>query len=97
MNSKRISSTSRRKRARFLAAAKIRAVGVDYLSVGGFFKDGPETHQALLGAGIWVIEGLNLAPLQAGKLGSDLSSAEACWRGRCSRSRHRAALSPVTA
>lgn len=53
--------------ARFLAAAKIRSVGVDYLSVGGFFKDGVETHQALLGAGIWVIEGLNLAPLQAGK------------------------------
>jgi arylformamidase len=53
--------------AEYLASVGIRSVGVDYLSVGGFFKDGPETHRALLGAGIWVIEGLNLAPLEAGK------------------------------
>lgn len=54
--------------AAFLASRKIRSVGVDYLSVGGFFKDGPETHRALLGAGIWVIEGLNLTPLRPGPL-----------------------------
>ena len=54
--------------AEFLAARKIRSVGVDYLSVGGFYKDGAETHRALLGAGIWVIEGLNLAPLHPGPL-----------------------------
>ena len=53
--------------AQLLAAARIRSVGVDYLSVGGFYKDGPETHQALLGAGIWIIEGLNLSPLTAGR------------------------------
>ncbi len=52
--------------AEYLASIPIRAVGVDYLSVGGFYKDGPETHRALLGAGIWVIEGLNLARLTAG-------------------------------
>jgi arylformamidase len=55
-----------REGAAYLASIPIRAVGVDYLSVGGFFKDGPETHRALLGAGIWVIEGLNLAALSSG-------------------------------
>jgi arylformamidase len=53
--------------AEYLASVGIRSVGVDYLSVGGFFKDGPETHRALLGAGIWVIEGLNLAPVRSGR------------------------------
>ena len=52
--------------AQYLAAKRIQAVGVDYLSVGGYRVDGPETHHALLGAEIWVIEGLNLANVQAG-------------------------------
>jgi arylformamidase len=52
--------------ALYLAERRIRTVGVDYLSVGGFKKDGIETHQALLGAGIWIIEGLNLSKVQAG-------------------------------
>ena len=34
-------------------------VGVDYISVGGVYRDGPDTHQALLGAGIWIIEGFD--------------------------------------
>jgi arylformamidase len=53
--------------AAFLAKAKVMTVGIDYLSVGGFFKDGKETHDALLGAGIWVIEGLNLSNVKAGR------------------------------
>ena len=53
--------------AAFLAKAKVMTVGIDYLSVGGFFKDGKETHDALLSAGIWVIEGLNLAKIKPGK------------------------------
>jgi arylformamidase len=53
--------------AAILAKAKIRTVGVDYLSVGGYRKDGIETHRALLGAGIWVIEGLNLAKVKPGR------------------------------
>lgn len=53
--------------AAFLAKAKVQTVGIDYLSVGGFFNDGIETHNALLGAGIWVIEGLNLAKIAPGK------------------------------
>ncbi len=52
--------------AQYLAEFQVQTVGVDYLSVGGFFKDGPETHHALLGAGIWIIEGLNLSSVQAG-------------------------------
>lgn len=52
--------------AQYLAERKIQLVGVDYLSVGGFRKDGPETHHALLGGGIWIIEGLNLTDIQPG-------------------------------
>jgi arylformamidase len=52
--------------ARYLAEQQVRTVGIDYLSVGGFTKDGVETHQALLGAGIWIIEGLNLSAVQPG-------------------------------
>ena len=55
-----------REAARYLAERGVRAVGVDYLSVGGFYVDGVETHQALLGAGIWVIEGLDLSRVEPG-------------------------------
>jgi arylformamidase len=53
--------------ARYLADRGIRTVGVDYLSVGGFRKDGVETHRALLEAGIWVIEGLVLSEVEPGE------------------------------
>jgi arylformamidase len=53
--------------ARYLAECGIRTVGVDYLSVGGFRKDGEETHRALLEAGIWVIEGLDLSEVEPGE------------------------------
>jgi arylformamidase len=53
--------------AAYLAERRVQTVGIDYLSVGGFKKDGVETHQALLGAGIWLIEGLNLAKVRPGK------------------------------
>ncbi len=52
--------------AEFLAEKKVQTVGVDYLSVGGYKKDGAQTHAALLSAGIWVIEGLNLAGVAPG-------------------------------
>ncbi len=52
--------------ARYLASLGVQTIGVDYLSVGGYKKDGKETHQALLGAGIWIIEGLNLSQVQPG-------------------------------
>ncbi|MGO8946123.1 MAG: cyclase family protein [Ktedonobacterales bacterium] len=52
--------------ASYLAALEVRTVGVDYLSVGGFYTDGPETHYALLSAGVWIIEGLNFTGVQPG-------------------------------
>lgn len=53
--------------ARYLASLQVQTIGIDYLSVGGFTKDGIETHHALLEAGIWLIEGLNLTNVIAGK------------------------------
>jgi len=53
--------------ARHMVDCAIRTIGVDYLSVGGYQRDGVECHQILLGAGIWVIEGLNLTKVRAGK------------------------------
>ena len=53
--------------ADYLASVQVQTVGVDYLSVGGFYKDGQETHHALLSAGIWIIEGLNLLQIKPGE------------------------------
>jgi arylformamidase len=45
----------------------VRTVGIDYLSVGGFKAgNGVAVHRALLGAGIWIIEGLNLSRVAPG-------------------------------
>jgi arylformamidase len=55
-----------REAAAYLAERRVRTVGVDYLSVGGFREDAEETHVALLQAGIWVVEGLNLSAVRAG-------------------------------
>ena len=52
--------------AQFLVDRQVRTVGVDYISVGGYVYDGVETHQILLGAGLWLIEGLNLAAVAPG-------------------------------
>ena len=53
--------------ARYLAQCGIQTVGVDYLSVGGFQSGGPETHRIMLGAGIWIIEGLDLEHVEPGE------------------------------
>lgn len=52
--------------ARLLVERHVGLVGIDYLSVGGFSVDGVETHEVLLKAGIWVIEGLHLGAVQPG-------------------------------
>jgi arylformamidase len=52
--------------ARYLADVGVRTVGVDYLSVGGFARDGEATHRALLSAEICIIEGLNLSQVEPG-------------------------------
>ena len=52
--------------ARYLASVGVQTVGIDYLSVGGYTKDGVETHRALLEADIWIIEGLDLSQVEPG-------------------------------
>lgn len=52
--------------AEYLVGKRVRTVGIDYLSIGGYGQDGEETHQILLHAGVWVIEGLDLSPVEAG-------------------------------
>lgn len=53
--------------AAFLAKRRVRFVGIDYLSVGGYEMDGVETHRHLLGAGIWIVEGLDLRAFEPGR------------------------------
>lgn len=53
--------------ARHLVERGVRTVGVDYLSVGGFHRDGKATHDILLGAEIFVIEGLDLSRVAPGR------------------------------
>ena len=53
--------------AEHLAETRVRTVGVDYLSVGGYHADGAKIHRILLSAGIWIIEGLDLSAVGAGQ------------------------------
>ena len=52
--------------ARHLVEHGIKVVGVDYLSVECFKQPGAPAHHALLGAGVIVIEGLNLRDVEPG-------------------------------
>jgi arylformamidase len=53
--------------AQWFADRGVRTLGVDYLSVGGFLDgSGESVHHALLKAGIWIIEGLNLSRVPPG-------------------------------
>jgi arylformamidase len=53
--------------ARWLVDQKVRVVGVDYLSVDSFdASDGP-VHRILLGAGIPIIEGVDLSGVEPGR------------------------------
>ena len=52
--------------ARYLVEREISVVGVDYLSVAPF-ADTFHTHRTLLGAGVWVIEGLDLRNITEGQ------------------------------
>lgn len=53
--------------AQYLAQKQVCTVGVDYFSVGGYQGNVVEVHHALLGSGIWVIEGLNLSQVEPGE------------------------------
>lgn len=53
--------------ARWLAARRVLTVGIDYLSVGGFtVRNGVDVHHALIDAGVWIIEGLDLTNAPVG-------------------------------
>lgn len=52
--------------AQYLVDQGVSLIGVDYLSVGMFQGDGKETHQILLSAGVWIVEGLNLREVNDG-------------------------------
>jgi arylformamidase len=51
--------------AQFIVEKDVRLVGIDYLSIAPFRKSKP-THETLLGAGIVIIEGLNLSDVDQG-------------------------------
>jgi arylformamidase len=75
--------------AKYLVERKVKTVGVDYLSVAEF-NNSAEVHNILLGAGIWIIEGLALKDISEGTydliclplnlIGSDGSPARAVLR-----------------
>ena len=52
--------------ARRLVECGASLVGVDYLSVGLFEGDGPETHRTLMSGGTWILEGLDLTGVDDG-------------------------------
>ena len=52
--------------AEWIVARGIQLVGVDYLSVETFGAPEARTHATLLGAGVIIVEGLNLAAIQPG-------------------------------
>jgi arylformamidase len=53
--------------ARYLVQSGIKLVGIDYLSVEKFGSQDFAAHHALLGAGVVVIEGLDLSEVEAGE------------------------------
>lgn len=52
--------------ARWLVETGVRLVGIDYLSIEAFRNPGAPTHHILLGAGVIIVEGLNLAVVEPG-------------------------------
>ncbi len=52
--------------AEHLAACRIRAAGIDGVSIGAADQEGDSVHRVLLGAGIWILEGLNLSAVRPG-------------------------------
>lgn len=51
------------KAAKWLAEQGVRGVGIDHYSIGGMTDPiNPDTHSALLGAGVWIVEELRFPP-----------------------------------
>jgi arylformamidase len=78
--------------ATFLKDVGVALVGVDYLSIGLFEADGEETHRTLLGARIWIVEGLDLARVGDGEYDMVCLPLRI---GGCDGSPARVALRPV--
>ncbi len=53
--------------ADFLVKRGVKAVGIDYLSVGGYQRNAGDVHRILLGGGVWIIEGLDLSRVKPGR------------------------------
>jgi arylformamidase len=53
--------------ALYLAQAGLKLVGFDYLSIDRFSSTGYPAHHALLGAGVIVVEGLDLSEVEPGE------------------------------
>jgi arylformamidase len=78
--------------ADLLASRRVRLVAIDYLSVDGYDAGEMPAHKSLLGAGIWVVEGVNLAGVSPGRydlvclplriVGADGSPVRAMLRAR---------------
>ena len=52
--------------ARYLVDTGIKLVGVDYLTIDEYQKEGRPAHHILLGAGVVIVEGLNLTGVPPG-------------------------------
>jgi arylformamidase len=52
--------------AQFLVERGLKLIGTDYLSIGPFYAGNPETHRALLGPEVIIVEGLDLRGVAAG-------------------------------
>jgi arylformamidase len=78
--------------AQYLVQAGIKLVGIDYLSIERFGSEDFSAHHALLGAGVVIIEGLDLSEVEAGEydmtclplriVGADGSPARVVLRSR---------------
>ena len=53
--------------AEYLASRRVRLVAIDYLSVDPYESETMPAHKFLLGGGVWVVEGVNLAGIQPGR------------------------------
>lgn len=53
--------------ARHLVASGVKAVGIDYLSVEAFGRPEAPVHHELLGAGVGIVEGLDLSRVDPGR------------------------------
>ncbi len=52
--------------AKLIAGRGLQLIGVDYLSVGPFAAGNPQTHRALMGGQVWILEGLDLRKVEEG-------------------------------